>query len=117
MPSIYEYHTLTAEIEHDSEHDSIVLPQFLTHKIYTEKEDLSKRWYVYFSFRDPKTGKLERMVNVNHYKTKESRMSVLSSYRQNLLLLLKQGFNPFIDNTELFVELKTPVAEKKIEER
>jgi hypothetical protein len=54
---------------------------------------------------------------VNHYKKKESRMrSILSSYRKNLFLLLKQGFNPLADNSELYQPLKTPVIEKEIEE-
>ncbi|ARV06081.1 hypothetical protein BTO04_04910 [Polaribacter sp. SA4-10] len=120
MQSIYEYLIFTTKIEHDLEHDSKVLPQFSAPKIYTAKGDLSKRWYVYFSFRNPQTGKLQRIANiygkVNQYKTKESRMSVLSSYRKNLMFLLKQGFNPFIDNTELYQQLKNPVTEKEIEE-
>ncbi|UAM99124.1 tyrosine-type recombinase/integrase [Polaribacter litorisediminis] len=53
---------------------------------------------------------------VNHYKTKEARLSLLSSYRKKLLLLLKQGFNPFIENTELNKEFETPIPEKKIKE-
>ena len=54
---------------------------------------------------------------VNHYKKKESRLSsILSSYRKNLFLLLKQGFNPLADNSELYQPLKTPVIEKEIEE-
>ena len=56
---------------------------------------------MYFSFRNPKTGKLQRMKNiygkVNLYKTKEDRLAVLSSYRKRLLLLLKQGYNDLIN--------------------
>ena len=84
------------------------------------KGDLSKRWYVYFAFRNLKTGKLDRMENVygkvKHYKTKEYKVRILSSYRKNLFLLLKQGFNPLADNSELYQPLKTPVIEKEIEE-
>jgi hypothetical protein len=73
-----------------------------------------------FYIRNPKTGKLDGMANVfgkvNHYKNKESRMRILSSYRKNLFLLLKQGFNPLADNSELYQPLKTPVIEKEIEE-
>jgi integrase len=120
MQSIYEYLIFTTKIEHDLEHDSKVLPLFSSPKIYTAKGDLSKRWYVYFSFRNPETGKLERMSNiygkVNNYKTKERRMSVLSSYRRNLLFLLKQGFHPLEDNTELYEQLKNPIKEKEKEE-
>ncbi|QXP68458.1 tyrosine-type recombinase/integrase [Polaribacter sp. AHE13PA] len=120
MQSIYHYLTLTTEIEHDFEHDSKVLNLFSSPKIYTAKGDLSKRWYIYFSFRNPKTGKLERMANVygkvNQYKTKENRMSILSSYRKNLLFLLKQGFNPFIDNSELYEQLKNHTVDIELEE-
>jgi hypothetical protein len=82
------------------------------------KGDLSKRWYVYFAFRNLKTGKLDRMENVygkvKHYKTKEYKVRILSSYRKNLFLLLKQGFNPLADNSELYQQLKTLVIEKEI---
>ncbi|WP_298882001.1 site-specific integrase [uncultured Polaribacter sp.] len=115
MQSIHEFLTFTTKIEHDLEHDSKVLSLFSLPKIYTAKGDLTKRWYVYFSFRNSQSGKLERMANVygkvNHYKTKEARMSVLSSYRKNLLFLLKQGFNPFEDNTELYQNLRKPIKE------
>ncbi|WP_339712982.1 site-specific integrase, partial [uncultured Kriegella sp.] len=78
---------------------------FSNPKIYSANGDLSKRWYVYFSFREPKSGKLKRLTpfygNANKYKTKEDRMSVLVTYRKVLLRLLKQGYNPYTDNTEL----------------
>lgn len=64
MQSIHEFLTFTTKIEHDLEHDLKVLPLFSTPKIYTAKGDLSKRWYVYFSFRNPETGKLIRMANI-----------------------------------------------------
>ena len=119
MQSIHKFLTFTSKIEHNLEHDSKVLPLFSSPKIYTAKGDLSKRWYLYFSFRNPKTGKLKRMANiygkVNHYKTKEARMSVLSSYRKNLLFLLNQGFNPFLENTELYEQLKNSIKEREKE--
>ena len=120
MQSIHKFLTFTSKIEHNLEHDSKVLPLFSSPKIYTAKGDLSKRWYLYFSFRNPKTGKLKRMANiygkVNHYKTKEARMSVLSSYRKNLLFLLNQGFNPFLENTELYEQLKNSIKEREKEQ-
>jgi integrase len=119
MQSIYKFLTFTSKIEHNLEHDSKVFPLFSSPKIYTAKGNLSKRWYLYFSFRNPKTGKLKRMANiygkVNHYKTKEARMSVLSSYRKNLLFLLNQGFNPFLENTELYEQLKNSIKEREKE--
>ena len=112
MQSILEFITFTSKIEHDLEHDSKVLPLFSPPKIYTANGNLSKRWYVYFSFKDPETGKMKRMGNiygkVNNYKTKEARLTILTSYRKNLLFLLKKGFNPFEDNTILHQKLKDP---------
>tara|TARA_R110001583_G_scaffold68241_1_gene194395 strand:+ start:97 stop:351 length:255 start_codon:yes stop_codon:yes gene_type:complete len=59
--------------------------EFFHPKIYTAKGNLSKRWYVYYIFRNPETGKLERIKNIygksNLYKTKEKRLSVLTAYR------------------------------------
>ncbi|OAD46678.1 tyrosine-type recombinase/integrase [Polaribacter atrinae] len=125
MQSIYEFITFTSKIEHDLEHDSKVLPLFSAPKIYTANGDLSKRWYVYFSFKDPETGKMKRMGNIygkaNNYKTKEARLTILTSYRKNLLFLLKKGFNPFVDNTLLHQKLKDPflkeTPKKKVKEQ
>ena len=43
-----------------------------------KKKALSKDWFVYFSFRDPKTGKLKKQsfikAGANKLKTKESAM-------------------------------------------
>ncbi|MUH36956.1 site-specific integrase [Zobellia amurskyensis] len=87
------------ESEHVLEHDLSTKKNFSTPKIYTAKGDLSKRWYVYFSFRDPVTKKLVRMKNIygkaNNYTTKADRLAILSSYRSNLLKLLKEGYSPF----------------------
>jgi integrase len=81
---------------------------FSVPKIYTANGDLTKRWYLYFSYRNPETGKLQRMKNIygktNTYKTKEERLSVLTAYRKKLVQLLKIGYNPFVDNTDLYIQ-------------
>ncbi|WP_198658945.1 tyrosine-type recombinase/integrase [Winogradskyella tangerina] len=81
-------------------------------KIYTANGNINKRWYVYFSFRNPETGKMKRMTPfygiANKFKTKEERMEVLTVYRKSLIKLLKLGFNPFEDNTKLFEKLNNP---------
>ena len=74
-------------------------PKFSTPKINTANGDLTKRWYVHYSYRDPKTGNLKRMNNIygsaNSYKTKEDRLAVLSIYRKRLIKLLKEGYDRF----------------------
>src|SRR5690606_18788581 len=87
---------------------------FSSPKIYSANGDLSKRWYVYFSYRDPSTGKLKRQTpiyaNANKFKTKEDRLSILVTYRKSLLKLLKKGYSPYADNTELLSSKKQEKA-------
>lgn len=120
MQTIYELITLDVQNEHDLEHDLEHKTLYSTPKIYDADGDLTKRWYVYFSYRNPKTGKLERVKKniygkANKYKTKEARYSLLSLYKKRLLKLLKEGYSPFEDNTKLLssnqekVTLKTAV--------
>jgi len=63
---------------------------------------LSKSWYVYYSFRDAKTGKLKRMPNikgnVNKLKTKKERIDYLNAMCVALEFLLEKGFNPYTNN-------------------
>lgn len=70
-----------------------------------KEEALSKEWYVYYSFRNPQTGKLARQNNIktgiNSLKTKKERHEKLVKIKDNLLFLLKTGFSPYADNSEL----------------
>jgi hypothetical protein len=63
---------------------------------------LSKSWYIYYSFRDAKTGKLKRMPNIkgntNKLKTKKERVEYLNAMSIALEFLLEKGFNPNITN-------------------
>ncbi|WP_395051663.1 tyrosine-type recombinase/integrase [Flavobacterium sp.] len=66
---------------------------------------LSKDWYVYYSFRNPQTGKLKRESNIkldaNRFKTAKERFDALKFIQHNLLTILKRGYNPYQDNAEL----------------
>ena len=64
MQTLNEIITFEHDLEHDSEHDLAHKTDFSPPKIYTAKGDLSKRWYVYFSYRNPSTGKLKRQKNI-----------------------------------------------------
>ncbi|WP_051080740.1 tyrosine-type recombinase/integrase [Psychroflexus tropicus] len=74
-----------------------------------KKEALSKSWYVYYSYRDPKTGKLKRQTNIKggvyQLKTKRERYSFLRTMREALSKLLELGFNPYEDNSHLEAQL------------
>lgn len=67
--------TFDIQNEYESEYDLSQKPLFSNPKIYSAKGDLSKRWYVYFSFRDPVNGNMKRMKplygKTNKYKTKK----------------------------------------------
>ncbi|VEJ18486.1 hypothetical protein [Capnocytophaga canimorsus] len=72
-------------------------------KIYDANGDLSKRWYVYFSFRNPKTGKMERQtpvyLGVNKLKKLSERREAIKVLRDALEKALANGtINPY-ENT------------------
>jgi hypothetical protein len=105
---------------HDTVHDLPMKNKYSEPKIFTGKVDvskwnklskqeqnetISKEWYVYYSFRHPQTGKLDRQTNVkldaNRIKTAKERFEYLKTVQQNLSILLKKGYNPYQENTEL----------------
>ena len=77
---------------------------------------LSKDWYVYYSFRNPKTGKLVRQPNIkggaNLYKDKRNRYFILNIIQQSALIVLREGFNPYNDNTTLKAYLENKINGK-----
>ncbi|NJB72886.1 integrase [Saonia flava] len=89
-----------------------------------QKTALEKDWYVYYSFRSPETGKLERQPNIkagaNRFRTKRERYGHLQVLQRNLLRLLEMGFDPYGDNSQLiknhFEEgtSKKPKKKKKV---
>lgn len=87
--------------EYETEYDLSQLKQFSKPKIYSANGDLSKRWYVYFSFRDPKTGKLKRQAPIykeaNKLKSKTARLEYLDTLRVVLHDMLKRGYSPYED--------------------
>jgi integrase len=105
---------------HDTVHDLPMKTNYSEPKIFTGKADvskwnklsrqeqneaISKDWYVYYSFRNPETGKLVRQTNIkyeaNRYKTAKDRFEYLKNIQFKVSILLKKGYNPFLDNTEL----------------
>ncbi|MAB49301.1 MAG: integrase [Flavobacteriaceae bacterium] len=112
MHTIYKLVTLECQNEHVLEHDLEHKKQFSEPKIFDADGDLTKRWYVYFSYRNPKSGKLQRMKNIygktNGFKTKAERYAALNLYRKRLLKLLREGYSPFQDNTELYKSKQNP---------
>ena len=75
-----------------------------------KKEALEKSWYVYYSFRDPTTGKMVRQGQIkggaNKFKNKKERYRFLAILRNNLHQLLAMGFDPYADNSELIAKIQ-----------
>ena len=61
MSNLNELIIFESESAYDFAYDLPMNKDFSSPKIYTANGDLSKRWYVYFSYRNPKTGKLDWM--------------------------------------------------------
>lgn len=72
-------------------------------KVYDAKGNIKSRWYVYYSFRNPKTLLLERQppiyAGVNQFKILKERKEAIEVLRKSVSLILKNGFNPFDDET------------------
>ena len=105
---------------HDIVHDLPMKPNYNEPKIYTGGIDikkwsklsnstkeiaLSKEWYVYYSFRNPDTGKFVRQPNsktgIKPIKDGLIRYEKLKLIQDTILYLLKKGFNPYLDNIKL----------------
>lgn len=69
MPTLNELLIFDTQNEHVLEHNLLENKNYSTPKIYNANGDLSKRGYVYFSYRNPVTGKLQRMKNIYEKQT------------------------------------------------
>ena len=84
--------------EHASAHVLSLKKKYSTPNIYDANGDLSKRWYVYYSFRNPETDKLERQTHiyagVNKFKTLRERKNAIKILAQAVENILESGYNP-----------------------
>ncbi|WP_276987573.1 tyrosine-type recombinase/integrase [Capnocytophaga gingivalis] len=88
--------------EYTFEYDMSNKGQFTKPKIYDAGGDLSKRWYIYYSYRHPHTGKLVRQnpiyLKINRsFKTLSQRRTVIRRLRDILERKLREGYNPYED--------------------
>ena len=80
------------------EHDLKEKKKYSEPKIYDADGDLSKRWYVYFSFRKTAESALVRFPNnfyAAQYLDKKDRLQWLKKIQRTLSILLKDGFDPY----------------------
>lgn len=67
--------------------------------------DLNGRWYVHYSVRDPKSGKMERFKDVSGLykaKTKNERYTISEKIIKELTEKLKRGWTPFNDSSVVY---------------
>jgi hypothetical protein len=86
------------QCEHDFKHDLKEKKKYSEPKIYDADGDVSKRWYVYFSFRKTADATLVRFPNniyAPQHLDKKDRLQWLKTIQRNLSVLLKDGFNPY----------------------
>ncbi|WP_223253714.1 site-specific integrase [Flavobacterium sp. LM5] len=87
--------------EHASAHVLSLKKKYSTPNIYDANGDLSKRWYVYYSYRNPATDKLERQTHiyagVNKFKTLKERKNAIKILAQAVENILENGYNPYED--------------------
>lgn len=85
--------------EYANAYDLNYKKQYSEPKSYTANGDINKRWYVYYSFRNPKTNKLERQTpiyaGVNEFKNFKDRIRAIEILRKSILKILEGGYNPY----------------------
>src|SRR5690606_33507629 len=84
---------------YDSAYDFNMKKRFSTPKIYDADGDITKRWYVYYSYRNPKTGKLQRQtpiyLDVNRIDNLRDRRAAIKILRDSVEAVLRNGHNPY----------------------
>lgn len=71
--------------------------------LFTANGDINGRWFVYFSYINPATGKFERIKvyeDINRFKTKTERTEYGNNLIRATLELLESGWNPFAESIE-----------------
>ena len=72
---------------------------FTKPRIYDAKGDITKRWYVYFSYLNPKTNKMERQAplyyGMNRHQDASVRRAAAKQLRDMVEDVLKNGYSPY----------------------
>lgn len=91
--------------EYTNAYDLGFKKKYSTPKIYNAKGDVTKRWYVYYSFRNPATDKLERQpgvyAGVNQFDNTKDRTAAIKILREAVQKILENGYSPFENNEAL----------------
>lgn len=85
-------------------------------KLYDAKGDISKRWYVYYTFENSE-GKMQlikKRAGINRFKSKKERVKEGAILVSEINLLLDKGYNPFTKTIPVHNELKDLTISKAI---
>ena len=105
-------HRLKIEYENEYKNEYYKMKSLLFSKpkIYDAGGDTSKRWYVYFYYRNPQTGKMERQSpiyqNANRIKDARERKKYLTDIRNVLEKMLNEGCVPTAYQKDAYSETK-----------
>lgn len=83
----------------EKRHQEYILP-----KVHTYDKDISKRWFVYYSFIDPSTGKMKRFKyykGINDRDTLEKRISYIYGVKTRIKKKILSGWNPFKEQEQV----------------
>jgi integrase len=75
-------------------------------KIFDADGDMKKKWYVFYSYRDPVTGKMKRFrpqEKINKHKNYADRMEAARKLQKKYYDRLRNGWNPF-ENDDVVYE-------------
>lgn len=84
-------------------------------KIYIPKKEvngvlkptLEKSWYVYYYYRNPYTGKMQKFIEkrgINREKSLSNRNKMANILRKAVVRWLQDGYNPFVSNEKVVVD-------------
>lgn len=87
--------------------NSIIMEVYKLAKLNDASGDLSKQWFVYYSYRHPETREFVRFKHVisTRLKTKVSRFQRASELIKNVNYRLKSGWNPYAEAEAKFTNL------------
>ena len=80
----------------------VILPQ-----LYNYGGDITKKWFVFYSYRDPRNNKMKRFKvygKLHVIKEYNLRIQAAENLRVELTQKLKSGWNPFLDDEKVIYE-------------
>lgn len=81
-------------------------------KVNTCGGDLSKKWFVYYSIKNPQTGKMERFKDykgLHKFKTFNERLKAANIKAEEYLDKIGNGWTPFEDTSNAIYEYITSI--------